>query len=81
MKLNKYYELIDRSAAKVAALILHPTYTWSYLEGIWRFKPAWTSSAKTRVSKLWKDQSRHWIDRTGSHLRFGPVNLTRDPVQ
>jgi signal transduction histidine kinase len=51
MKLNKYYELVDRSAAKVAALALHLTYTWSYLEGIWRFKPAWTSSAKTRVSK------------------------------
>jgi hypothetical protein len=34
IKLNKYYELTDRSAAYVAALILHPAYTWSYLEGI-----------------------------------------------
>jgi hypothetical protein len=57
MKLNKYYELTDRSAAYVAALVLHPAYTWSYLEGIWRFKPAWISSAKTRVSKLWKEYS------------------------
>jgi hypothetical protein len=32
----------------VAALILHPAYTWSYLEGIWRFKPAWISSAKIK---------------------------------
>ncbi|KEQ57587.1 uncharacterized protein M437DRAFT_31816, partial [Aureobasidium melanogenum CBS 110374] len=49
MKLNKYYELTDRSAAYVAALVFHTAYTWSYLEGIWRFKPAWISSAKTRV--------------------------------
>jgi hypothetical protein len=27
IKLNKYYELTDRSAAYVAALVLHPAYT------------------------------------------------------
>jgi hypothetical protein len=27
MKLNKYYELTDRSPAYVAALVLHPAYT------------------------------------------------------
>jgi hypothetical protein len=26
-------------------------------------------------------QSRHWMDRTGSHLRSGPVDPNRDPVQ
>ncbi|KAI4787027.1 hypothetical protein E4T44_13750 [Aureobasidium sp. EXF-8845] len=57
MELNKYYELTDRSAAYVTALVLRPAYTWSYLEGIWRFKPAWISSANARVSKLWKDYS------------------------
>jgi hypothetical protein len=34
MKLNKYYELTDRSATYVATLVLHPAYTWSYLKGI-----------------------------------------------
>jgi hypothetical protein len=52
MKLNKYYELTDRSAAYVAAFVLHTAYTWSQHEGIWRFKPAWIFSAKIRVSKL-----------------------------
>jgi hypothetical protein len=27
MKLNKYYELTDRSPAYIAALVLHPAYT------------------------------------------------------
>jgi hypothetical protein len=72
MKLNKYYELTDRSAAYVAALVLHPAYTWSYLESIWRFKPAWISSAKTRVSKLWKDHSNRPLPARTEHVEQTP---------
>jgi hypothetical protein len=72
MKLNKYYELTDRSAAYVAALVVHPAYTWSYLEGIWRFKPAWISSAKTRVSTLWKDYSNGPLPARTGHVEQTP---------
>lgn len=55
-KLEKYYEATDSSAAYVAALALHPAFTWEYLENIWKAEPCWIRSAKQRVQRLWNKQ-------------------------
>jgi hypothetical protein len=72
MRLNKYYERTDRSAAYVSVLVLHPAYTWSYSEGVWRFKPGSISSAKTRVSTLWKDYSNGPLPAQTEHVEQTP---------
>jgi hypothetical protein len=35
-KLNKYYGLIKKSPAYVAAVVLDPTQKWSYFEEQWK---------------------------------------------
>jgi hypothetical protein len=51
-KLNKYYALTDMSSPFVAAVILHPAYTWRWLKNKWVSKPAWSRDAERRVEHL-----------------------------
>ena len=34
-KLNKYYDLTDRMPVYIAAIVLVPSFKWSYFEGSW----------------------------------------------
>jgi hypothetical protein len=56
-KLNKYYALTDMSSSYVAAVVLHPAYTWRWLKNKWASKPAWIRDAERRVESLWADYS------------------------
>lgn len=53
-KLDHYYELTDRSTVYVTALILHPAFTWEYLESIWRSKGHWIAHHKRKIKQLWQ---------------------------
>ncbi|THW73275.1 hypothetical protein D6D17_10664, partial [Aureobasidium pullulans] len=56
-KLNKYYALTDMSSSYVAAVVLHPAYTWRWLKNKWASKPAWITDVERRVEYLWADYS------------------------
>jgi hypothetical protein len=41
----------------VAAVVLHPAYTWRWHKNKWASKPAWIRDAERRVEYLWADYS------------------------
>jgi hypothetical protein len=45
------------SSSYVAAVVLHPAYTWRWLKNKWASKPAWIRDAERRVEYLWADYS------------------------
>ncbi|CCE34912.1 uncharacterized protein CPUR_08851 [Claviceps purpurea 20.1] len=65
-KLNKYYTLTDLSSAYVAAVVLHPAFTWKWLKNRWNSRPSWIDDAEERVQHLWADYS--CLDITGCEL-------------
>ena len=54
-KLNKYYVQSETSPVYVAALVLDPTWKWTYCDHHWRTHPHWITKAKAEVYMLWID--------------------------
>lgn len=52
-KLIRYYNLTDRSAVYVAAIVLNPRWKFEYFTGTWA--SAWIDEAKHKVRALWED--------------------------
>ncbi|RKK08163.1 hypothetical protein BFJ65_g16824 [Fusarium oxysporum f. sp. cepae] len=52
-KLDKYYRLTDESPAYVAAIVLHPSHKWHYIQENW--KKEWVESSKKLMETLWND--------------------------
>ncbi|TVY74496.1 Zinc finger BED domain-containing protein RICESLEEPER 2 [Fusarium oxysporum f. sp. cubense] len=52
-KLDKYYLLTDESPAYVAAIVLHPSHKWHYIQENW--KKEWVESSKKLMETLWND--------------------------
>lgn len=52
-KLDKYYCLTDESPAYVAAIVLHPSHKWHYVQENWR--KDWVEPAKALVDALWSE--------------------------
>jgi hypothetical protein len=53
--LNEYYGLTDRSSAYIAAVVLHPSYKWRFVEKYWApLHPDWIQPAKDAVEVLWQ---------------------------
>lgn len=52
-KLDKYYRLTDESPAYVAAIVLHPSHKWHYIQENW--KAEWVDSSKRLIQTLWND--------------------------
>lgn len=48
----KYYRLSDSSPAYIAALILHPSRQWQYIERNWDAN--WVKSAKAQMNDFWE---------------------------
>ncbi|KJZ70441.1 hypothetical protein HIM_10179 [Hirsutella minnesotensis 3608] len=61
-KMEKYYSLTDESPAYVAAIVLHPSHKWHYIDENW--KKEWAQSARG----LWRDYGRH-TDQSSQHCR------------
>ena len=52
-KLDKYYRLTDESPAYVAAIVLHPSHKWHYVQENW--KKEWVESSKKLMETLWDE--------------------------
>lgn len=52
-KLDKYYRLTDESPAYVAAIVLHPSHKWHYIQENW--KEEWVESSGGLVQTLWDE--------------------------
>ncbi|KAI9148697.1 Zinc finger BED domain-containing protein [Paramyrothecium foliicola] len=52
-KLDKYYCLTDESPAYVAAIVLHPSHKWHYIQENW--KQEWVQSSKRLMEALWSE--------------------------
>jgi len=58
-KLDIYYKFLDDSPAYIAAVVLHPSFKWEWIESIWSEKPngkTWIRKAKAAVQRLWRDE-------------------------
>ena len=53
-KMNKYYNLFDKTPVYAAALVLHPTRKWKHIEKHWVRE--WVAPAKIAVKGLWEKQ-------------------------
>jgi len=63
-KLVKYYRASDRTPAYIAALILHPSRKWRWVERHW--KQEWIAPAKAMMKDFWED-------------RYKPATLSNTP--
>ncbi|OBS15909.1 hypothetical protein FPOA_27961 [Fusarium poae] len=52
-RLDKYYRLTDESPAYVAAIVLHPSHKWHYIQENWQKE--WVESSKKLTETLWND--------------------------
>jgi hypothetical protein len=52
-KLDKYYQLTEKSPIYVAAVILNPKWKWVYFEKQWVDREDWIVDAKMAVKELW----------------------------
>jgi hypothetical protein len=53
VKLDKYYDLTDRSVVYIAAVVLNPAHKWKYFEKHWATKVHWLATAKKKFQALW----------------------------
>ncbi|OLL26463.1 putative AC transposase [Neolecta irregularis DAH-3] len=53
-KINKYYCRTDESPAYIAAIILHPSYKWQYVEHHWN--SSWIVPAKKMMQDFWNNE-------------------------
>jgi hAT family C-terminal dimerisation region len=53
VKLDKYYNLTDRSVVYIAAVILNPAHKWKYFEKHWATRVDWLATAKEKFQILW----------------------------
>jgi hypothetical protein len=51
-KMDKYYRASDKTPAYVAAVVLHPSRKWRYIEKHW--KEDWVPTAKANMKQFWE---------------------------
>ena len=51
-KMDKYYKLSDKTPAYVAAIVLHPSRKWRWIEKHW--KPEWVPNTKDQMKTFWE---------------------------
>jgi glycine/D-amino acid oxidase-like deaminating enzyme len=52
-KLDHYYQVTDRSPVYVAAVVLHPAYTWRWIRSKWKGRQDWIIYAQQAVKQFW----------------------------
>lgn len=55
-KAQDYYGKLDDSPAYLASLVLHPSFTWKFIESQWSGKRLWISQGKRALQALWQAQ-------------------------
>ena len=52
-KLDEYYQVTDQSPVYVAAIVLHPAYTWRWLRSKWKYREEWLRTSERAVRDFW----------------------------
>lgn len=52
-KAEEYYAKLGDSPAYLAATVLHPSYTWKYIDAQWANQKSWITRGKRAVKALW----------------------------
>jgi hypothetical protein len=52
-KLDEYYQMTDQSPVYVAAVVLHPAYTWKWLRSKWKNRQDWITVSEEAVRNFW----------------------------
>jgi hypothetical protein len=52
-KLDRYYQVTDRSPVYVAAVVLHPAYTWRWIRSKWKGRQDWIIYSQQAVKQFW----------------------------
>jgi hypothetical protein len=52
-KLDQYYQMTDQSPVYVAAVVLHPAYTWKWLRSEWKNRQDWITISEAAVRNFW----------------------------
>ncbi|THY01336.1 hypothetical protein D6D01_10368 [Aureobasidium pullulans] len=52
-KLDEYYQMTDQSPVYVAAVVLHPAYTWRWLRSKWKNRQDWLVTSERAVREFW----------------------------
>jgi hypothetical protein len=52
-KLDQYYQMTDQSPVYVAAVVLHPAYTWKWLRSKWKNRQDWITISEAAVRNFW----------------------------
>ena len=71
-KLDKYYCLRDESPAYVAAIVLHPSHKWHYVQEDWR--KDWIGPAKQLVEGFWAEYRPIESPMSFSHATVSATN-------
>ena len=51
--MDTYYRRTNETPVYIAALILHPSRKWNYIEDNWQHHPDWILEAKTAIQAFW----------------------------
>ena len=63
-KMDKYYRLSDDTPAYIAAIVLHPSRKWRYIERHW--KSEWIAPAKASMRDFWEKKYKPSDETTTS---------------
>jgi hypothetical protein len=58
-KAEAYYAKLDDTTAYLAALVLHPSYNWRFVERRWHKQVKWLKAGKAKLKALWQGTYKH----------------------
>ncbi len=67
-KMDKYYKLSDKTPVYVAAMVLHPSRKWKWIEKHWKLE--WVPDAKDKMKTFWETK-----------YKPSPASMTSAPAQ
>jgi hypothetical protein len=60
-KAEEYYAKLDQSPAYLASTVLHPLYTWKFIEQQWSNKKSWLRTGKAAITELWRSEYKQQV--------------------
>lgn len=76
-KAEQYYALLDDSPAYLASTVLHPQYTWKFIESQWSGRRGWIRQGKAAVNDLWRSDYNTTANNNTVSPSKSPINSRR----
>ena len=76
-KMDKYYKLSDKTPAYVAAMVLHPSRKWRWIEKHW--KAEWIPGAKAKMKEFWETKYKPTDDVITASTSQGSTASAKPP--